>query len=337
MAILTPLSKSVFTVKINNLDAAGYDTTGNTNPQLTTYIANASTAAIAGETNFLVSGDDNTVINGSLTISIDQSTLSDNLYLGFRLFNATGNSNFTFTTTDDTTFNVPQTSPYIADSATTSTIIWTNNTIANTAGTITIPVEVAYAASTKTPGDTVTFTVELFENSAASNEGSSFQSIGTVDRTTDSQTANLTVTVYTGVVSSAMTSHSPEALNSDQNTFYRNNPIALKTLLTTTNDTYYKPATALTITLTVPTAIPLSMLYVTTSSQTTISNIASDTDNTVAIDLTGSLTDTGITIITVDTNNIVSIAMPTGVIFDKVFDNGALKSPVQVYVTGTVS
>lgn len=139
-----------------------------------------------------------------------------------------------------------------------------------------------------------------------------------------------------------MTAYDPTNLTTAKTSYYRNDAIALQTALTTNTADYYKHVSTISVELDIPTAVSIGsgFLYVTTL--TAPANVAAlDTDaasgtGTVKIDLSNT-TGQGVTIV----GNTITLAMPTGTVYDKVFtatgSTGTLKTPVSVYVTGNLS
>lgn len=343
MATLNTTAASTLGILINNLPSNGYKSNADTDITVT---VNGQANDLLKEANYLLStGIPANVIDGSIDISIAKSTLNQTAqYIGVRLVSVLASdanaSKFKFAA--DSAFS---TYAPIVISASTAPVslantIWSDSTIAYAAsGNLDISVDVSYIASNNTPGDNVTYIVEFYETDNTSTGTPVL--IGSVSQTTDTSAA-LSITSYSAEVTSVMTAYDPTNLTTAKTSYYRNDAIALQTALTTNTADYYKHVSTISVELDIPTAVSIGsgFLYVTTL--TAPANVAAlDTDaasgtGTVKIDLSNT-TGQGVTIV----GNTITLAMPTGTVYDKVFtatgSTGTLKTPVSVYVTGNLS
>ena len=342
MANLNTTAASTLGILINNLASNGYKSNADTDITVT---VNGQANNLLKEANYLLStGIPANVIDGSIDISIAKSTLNQTAqYIGVRLVSvlASDANAGKFDFAADSAFS---TDAPIAISESTAPVsiantIWSDSTIAYAAtGTLDISVDVSYIASNNTPGDNVTYIVEFYETDNTSTGTPVL--IGSVSQTTDTSAA-LSITSYSAEVTSVMTAYDPTNLTA-KTSYYRNDAIALQTALTTNTADYYKHVSTISVELDIPTAVSIGsgFLYVTTL--TAPANVAAlDTDaasgtGTVKIDLSNT-TGQGVTIV----GNTITLAMPTGTVYDKVFtatgSTGTLKTPVSVYVTGNLS
>lgn len=359
MAVTTTTNSS-FGILVNNEASNGYTSSATKDLLFTLAFINTVTG-LNNETNYeLQIGIPTPVINGALTLNIDKTSLNATAeYVGIRLVSDASTdanaSKFSFTAGSD--FETPATPLAISqstDPASTGNILWSTAPIAQEAsGLLQIPLTLNYIAAAKTPGDSVTYTLELYQNNSTTSGTPALK--GSASVTTDTSAA-LTITSWTAVVASEISAYNQANFATSPTSFAIGEKIALKTNLATDATPYHKRVSTITTTLVIPIAIALDTDYATPSPTAdyiyiTALNAPADLAalNTDAEDTTTGVTvkvpiatdsATGVTLTTDASNNTIQIAIdPTyyAKIFETVDTNTVLKTPVDVYVTGKVN
>ncbi|WP_294403193.1 hypothetical protein [uncultured Clostridium sp.] len=261
-------SNTLFNVKINNTPSTNYTATDQT---ITISADNNPNIIPAGtlekETNFAVSNDpkqipDN-IVPGKITVKIKKTDLSpDTNFLGLRLSADSAQGNFTFKVTneefDNTTKPVPS-----KNSAVINDFAWATVNIAALTADITetdfvlIPVEINYTGTSQNVS--ATFYVDIY--TADNTTSGTISAVTTISETDDTVPQSITITSYTAAMTSSLMAAVPTALTVSKLSFYKNDPIALKTGFTTTTGDGYKPAVKLILTNTITSNITPVTLY----------------------------------------------------------------------------
>ena len=346
MGTFMPLSNTNFDILINNEPVTNYTTT---EQNITLNASNNPNSipdgSLLNETNFAVSTSpqvpDN-IVPGELTIKILKSALSTTTnYLGFRLSASSANTNFSFKTTN-TDFSAGSKTISSNTSVTKDVIVWSSVDIATIAtdltetGYILIPVEINYTSST--PDTSVTFFVDLYEMADPVN-GTTPTFITTISDTDSGTPRALSVTSYTAAMTTSFISAVPTSLTVSKTSFYKGDPIALKTGFTTTSTAGYKPATNLVLTNSITANITPVTLYASLIDNAT-DQAALDTGvgtNTVKVSFSSLPTDVAYN----TTANTVTVTMnnTTGS-FTSLFTGTGSTLPtsnVYIYIIGNVS
>lgn len=271
MGTFNTLANTLFDIKVNNTPSTNYTTTDQTititaenNPN----IIPADT--LEKETNYAVGTSpqvpDN-IVPGKITVKIKISDLTPTTnYLGLRLSADSAQTDFTFnlnkTQFDNTEKAVPsKNSAAIGDFAWSSVdISQITHDSAPDADFVSIPVEINYTGSTQNISATFYADIYTTDNTTTG----ALTAVTTISETGDTVPQAITITSYTAVMTTSIMAAVPTALTVSKNSFYKNDPIVLKTGFTTTTGEGYKPATKLILTNTITANITPTTLYAST-------------------------------------------------------------------------
>lgn len=348
MADMLSKHSASFIVNVNDTPSTYSSTYDDITITINTATGSVASGTVEKETNFLLDvGNPNPVVQSLLTLTYSNAGASS--FIGFRISAAAADTNYTFTTTDNTTFEIPQTLPGIGLSSSSpdaNNTIWQKAAATHTADG-TIPIAINYLGTALPATNPLAITVDFFVMATSTDYANATK----VSVTTDdaSPANNLEILVVTAEVTSSLTSSAPTALGTPVTTFNFNDKIALNDLFTVNATTNYKPVNSLTFVESINKAVTLNYLYISVTAASSIdldnnklmdagSNEVTATDYT-AINL-ANLTDTGVTI-TDDTENpgskTVTVVMGAIAETTKFFTDNNLTSPIYVYIQGTIN
>ena len=352
---ITTTSNTSFGILVNDLESNNYTSSAVKNLIFTLAFINTVTD-LKNEANYEISTVITTpVINGTLTINVEKSSLDATAhYLGIRLVSDTSTnanaSKLTFTAGSSFSNTPVETSQSTAP-ASNSNILWSAAVIPQeSTGSFIIPLSIKYTGTT--PGNSLTYTLELYQTDNISTGTPVLK--GTAIATTDTSLP-LELTAWSSQVTSAITAYKQDNFVAAPASFAIGEKLALKTNLTTNVNANYKRVSTITTTIVIPRDISLDTdymnslapdyLYV-TALKNPVNLAALNTDAadstdgvTVKVPITTDV-DTGVTLTTDSATNTISIAIDS-TYYEKVFEavdaKVVLKTPIDIYVTGTVN